>query len=204
MQSVVNHLVQLVGEDHIESLASRMWVGSALQKLERFVESRTILQSTYDRAKDALGEEHVLAIRTGTVLAVTLHQCGDVLEAESLQRRMLAVNEKTAGERSFAMFRSVTHLSSLCIELDKLDEAYELVLRGAEIRKHIKEHAHHIIKNGSKIADLLEELQAKGIEIDLDVYEATLIAVRDAATKKGDTKLANQCVEKLSGLATGR
>lgn len=200
LTEVTERLVELVGEDHIDTLHCRMWMGSVLRKLERLDEAEPILQSAYERAKAKPGPDDRLTLQIGTILAMTLDDAGKTGAAEELQRITLAANVKTAGERSRSTFNSVAHLSSICIAQDKLHEANQLLHRAMSIRTHLKEHDHHVINNAGKLVELFVELQAAGFEIDEGAYKATLQEAISAARKKAKADLVEKWSQQLADL----
>ena len=189
-ERAILHLVELVGEEHLETLRCRMWMGVLLSKEEDWEEAHILLDAAYGRAKAKLGPANRLTLQIAGVRARALLNSGKAAQAETFTREILATTTKQAGEQTKTTFDCVILLAAICVELGQHEEANKLASRAIEIQTHLREFlSRNKLGNLGRIIEVLKELRARDFPINEQQLKNALTAATSIAREKGDERL---------------
>lgn len=68
---------EVLGERHIDSLNTQLWLGVTLNKEKKYKEAESVLRSCYEKGKVVLREVHPATIRTKECLETVLQKIGN-------------------------------------------------------------------------------------------------------------------------------
>jgi tetratricopeptide (TPR) repeat protein/tRNA A-37 threonylcarbamoyl transferase component Bud32 len=88
----------LLGEDHLDTLASRQHLGSALSKQGFPLRARVHAQKAFEGRKRILGPEHPETLESMALVARTIWGRFNYRDAESMYRQLLEIRQRTLGE----------------------------------------------------------------------------------------------------------
>lgn len=120
--------IEKLGPAHRESIMSQLNVGTALNALGRFEESKPIFESVLQAALDSLGSASPLALQARGLLAGVISELDAPEAAQPLLNELIAAAKTPAQAGSKVVLDAKTMLASLYWQDQKYDEAVELML----------------------------------------------------------------------------
>src|SRR5262249_48602512 len=88
---------ELLGEEHPETLASRLGVGKAQRGLQRLAEGEKNIRATLETFERTLGQDHLETLAAKDALALQLYYQGKYEECEAVSRDVLEQRRRVQG-----------------------------------------------------------------------------------------------------------
>lgn len=108
---------RILGDDDLESAASRSQLGEALLAQAKYQEARALLERTVTQRRGALGDDHPDTSTSLDQLARLLQAVGDYEAARPLYEQSLAINTKCYGTANLRTLTSITNLAGLLMTM---------------------------------------------------------------------------------------
>lgn len=118
---------ELLGPDHLETLASINAMGRLHYKLGRYAEAEAIHRRVYEKELEVQGLEHPTTMWTMYNLAKALDKQRKFQEAEQLYRLNVSVRTKALGPKHPHTLISINSLGLMLAGLDRIREAETLL-----------------------------------------------------------------------------
>ncbi len=123
---------RLYGDDHYETLDSRLSLGKLYQEQGRLEEAKEIFAPLWGDASRGLGEDHYVSIEAVNNLATVHQHLGEFETAESLQVIALDASRRVFGPDDPTTLACQANLGSLHRYLGKLASAESLLVDAAD------------------------------------------------------------------------
>ncbi|OBT82207.1 hypothetical protein VE02_08678 [Pseudogymnoascus sp. 03VT05] len=123
---------RVLGEEHIDTLASVVQFGSMLEIQGKYKEAEATLRRALEEFIKVVGEEHLETLYCIRLLGLVFERQGKYKEAEAVQRRALKGMEKMVGKEHIETFSSVSGLGLVLGRQGKYEEAEAMLRRAIE------------------------------------------------------------------------
>jgi len=162
----------LLGEEHLDTLASMHEYAYALKTQGRYDKAEPLYRQTLALREQVLGKEHPDTLTSMNNLAGLLESQGKYDEAEPLYRQTLALREQVIGKEHPDTLGSMNNLALLLKSQGKYDEAEPLYRQTLALMEQVlgKEHP-DTLTSMNNLAFLLES-QGKYVDAELLYHQA--------------------------------
>ncbi|KAH7340011.1 hypothetical protein BKA66DRAFT_434967, partial [Pyrenochaeta sp. MPI-SDFR-AT-0127] len=172
VQEAVSIRTDLLGLNHLDTLASLHVLALVMKKQGRYREAEKLGLRVTEASSRILGQEHPDTLSRMSNLALTYSSQGRLKEAEELCIRVLVSSEKMLGKDHPETLIRVNNLASVLYDLGKYDEAEAMHRRKLEKSERFLGPEHLDTLHSVNNLGLVLESQGKYIEAELMLQRA--------------------------------
>jgi hypothetical protein len=155
-QRAADERERTLGEDHKETLGSKLWLGRTLHQQEKYSEAESVFQQVAEGRERTLGKYYKETLSSKYWLGLALYKQKKYSEAESLFQQAADGRERTLGKDHEETLSSKYWLGRVLYKQKKYSEAESLLQQAADGQERTlgKDHGKTL-----KTVRLLHELQ---------------------------------------------
>jgi tetratricopeptide (TPR) repeat protein len=126
-----------LGDDHLDTLASRFGIGQELGELQRLAEAESTIRAVLQAYERVLGEDHKETLDTRSVLALQMDYQGKYDESEAITRDILERRRRLLGPDHVDTLGTMSNLGQFLMHRGKYADAVKVLRETVVARRRV-------------------------------------------------------------------